>query len=108
MWLCCRLLWNRYIRGHLQPYSHIRWRSGIICSYCCRDTSRALLTDKGYSGHLFGLTLPIGTDAEQMAARLAKERISVSVRGNFIRVSPHVYNDQQDAEKLSAVLIRYL
>ena len=72
------------------------------------ETRPALLTDKGYSGHLFGLTLPIGTDAEQMAARLAKERISVSVRGNFIRVSPHVYNDQQDAEKLSAVLIRYL
>jgi selenocysteine lyase/cysteine desulfurase len=35
---------------------------------------------------------------------LAKEKIFVSIRGDSMRVSPHLFNDFEDIEKLFAVL----
>ena len=41
---------------------------------------------------------------EDLAARLAGEKVFVSVRGESVRVSPHVYNTGKDVERLFAVL----
>ncbi len=51
----------------------------------------------------------IGLRAERplpadLPARLAAERVFVSVRGNSIRVSPHLYNTPEEVERLLAVL----
>jgi len=49
--------------------------------------------------HMIGLKL--GPDApENLAARLAAEGIFVSVRGESVRISPHLYNTEEDVERL--------
>jgi selenocysteine lyase/cysteine desulfurase len=53
--------------------------------------------------HLVGLRFPGGIPRE-LPRRLAAERIFVSVRGDAIRVAPHVHNHTDDAERLLAVL----
>ncbi|HKH11712.1 MAG TPA: aminotransferase class V-fold PLP-dependent enzyme [Rubrobacter sp.] len=49
--------------------------------------------------HMIGLKL--GPDApENLAARLAAEGIFVSVRGESVRISPHLYNTEEDVGRL--------
>ena len=55
------------------------------------------------AGHLLGLRLPGGAP-EDLAARLAAARVYVSVRGDAVRVAPHVYNDEADVDRLLEVL----
>lgn len=53
--------------------------------------------------HLLGLRKPGGVPPD-LDARLATARVHVSVRGDSIRVSPHVYNTADDVERLLGVL----
>jgi selenocysteine lyase/cysteine desulfurase len=53
--------------------------------------------------HMIGIRLPGGVPASLPAA-LAAAGVYVSVRGDFIRVAPHLYNDGSDIERLFAVL----
>ena len=46
--------------------------------------------------------------AAALLENLAKERIYVSVRGTSIRVTPHVYNSEEDIDRLLDVLNRTL
>ncbi len=50
--------------------------------------------------NLFGVKLPPGLAPEACRAHLARQQIHVSVRGSAVRVSPHVYNDAADLERL--------
>ncbi len=50
--------------------------------------------------NLFGVKLPGGVTPEACRQHLARKKIHVSVRGDAVRVSPHVYNDEGDLEKL--------
>ena len=53
--------------------------------------------------HMIGLKL--GPDAPgDLAARLAADGVFVSVRGGSIRVSPHLYNTEEDVARLFAAL----
>lgn len=53
--------------------------------------------------HMVGLKL--GSAApEDLAARLAAEGVFVSVRGESMRVSPHLYNNERDVDRLFEVL----
>lgn len=54
-------------------------------------------------GHIIGLRLPEGIPAG-LLERLAKEKVFVSIRGDAIRVAPHLYNDAGDVERLFDVL----
>ncbi len=57
--------------------------------------------------HMIGIGL--GLDAPRdLAARLAGENVFVSIRGRSLRVSPHLYNDERDVERLFDSLDRYL
>ncbi len=57
--------------------------------------------------HMIGLGL--GPDApHDLAARLAGENVFVSVRGRSLRVSPHLYNNERDVERLFDSLDRHL
>ena len=57
--------------------------------------------------HMVGLKL--GSSApEDLATRLAEERIFVSVRGETVRVSPHLYNTAEDVDRLFAALAEAL
>ncbi len=55
------------------------------------------------AGHYLGLRFPQGLPAE-LPERLAKEQVYVSLRGDSLRVTPHLYNDEADIERLFAVL----
>lgn len=50
--------------------------------------------------HLFGVRFRSETAMEKARALLQKNRVSVSVRGNSVRVSPNVYNNEKDIEIL--------
>jgi selenocysteine lyase/cysteine desulfurase len=53
--------------------------------------------------HLMGIRFPGGLP-DGLPGRLADERISVSIRGDSIRVAPHVYNTEADCDRLLAAL----
>jgi selenocysteine lyase/cysteine desulfurase len=53
--------------------------------------------------HMIGLRLGSRVP-EDLAARLARENVFVSVRGESVRVSPHLYNTESDVERFFEVL----
>jgi selenocysteine lyase/cysteine desulfurase len=57
--------------------------------------------------HMIGVRLPGGVPPG-LTDRLAEARVHVSVRGDSIRVSPHLYNDERDVERFVGVLERSL
>jgi selenocysteine lyase/cysteine desulfurase len=58
------------------------------------------------SANLFGVKLPAGLNPEACRRHLAQQQIHVAVRGNAVRVSPHVYNDASDLAHLVQALER--
>lgn len=56
------------------------------------------------SPHLFGLRMPTGVDLAELKSSLDAQRVSVSIRGNSLRVSPNVYNDESDTAALAGIL----
>ena len=68
-----------------------------------RERSIAAIPAERRARHMVGLKL--GPRApEDLAARLAGENVFVSVRGESVRVSPHLYNTERDVERLFAAL----
>ncbi len=57
--------------------------------------------------HMLGLRVP-GGPPDGLAGELASEKVYVSVRGDSIRVSPHLYNDVGDVDRFFSVLDRLL
>jgi len=53
--------------------------------------------------HIVGVKLPRGVPSG-LTERLAEARVFVSVRGDSIRVAPHLYNDERDVERFISVL----
>ena len=60
--------------------------------------------DDRRAAHLFGVRLPSGFDVDAVQMALAERRVSVSMRGSALRVSPHVYNDTGDLAALVAAV----
>ncbi len=56
------------------------------------------------SAHLMGMRLPAGADMEKFGQMLLERKILVSVRGSSVRISPHLYNHNQDINALLEVL----
>jgi len=92
------------------------WGPGNIQSYCRAITTKGIrqlqahgywIENEGYRGHhLFGLRFPKDADKEVLRMLVKRRKISVSFRGDFMRVSPHVYNDQRDFDLLVETLTR--
>jgi selenocysteine lyase/cysteine desulfurase len=53
--------------------------------------------------HMIGIRLSGGVPAS-LSAALAAAGVYVSIRGDFIRIAPHLYNNAADIERLFAVL----
>lgn len=55
------------------------------------------------AGHFLGLRFP-GAPPPGLTDRLAAAGVHVSLRGNSLRVTPHLYNDAEDIDRLIAAL----
>jgi selenocysteine lyase/cysteine desulfurase len=95
----------------------LEWGVPAIRDYCARlssplaERARALgfsVENPAWRGaHLFGLRVPAGADAGAIAHSLQQRRVSISVRGNSLRIAPYVYNDREDVEALLSVLAEH-
>lgn len=92
------------------------WGVGNIESYTKQLAAPLFpfLNEKGYgfeeeafrSGHIFGIHLPKDIERQVLLDRLEERKIFVSVRGEAIRVSLHLYNTPEDLNELMDVLDR--
>lgn len=88
------------------------WGAQNIQNYCQSLSEPIIATlqkegfqveDPTFRGHhLFGVRLPEGVAMEKLQQQLERERVLVSVRGNAVRISPHLYNEASDMQKLLA------
>jgi selenocysteine lyase/cysteine desulfurase len=69
-----------------------------------RELGFTIEDEKWRGAHLFGLRLPAGLDAERLAQSLKARNVFVSLRGSAVRVSPNVYNNDEDMRALIEVL----
>lgn len=86
------------------------WGPERIYAYCGHLTADLLdeagrlgfeVEDAAWRGHhLFGLRPPPGTDMARLRAALDERNVSASLRGSALRLSPNVYNDQDDVAVL--------
>lgn len=93
----------------------LAWGQDNIQNYCHQLTKDAIIKwrEKGFwvehedwrSKHLFGIQMPKGVVIDKLLVTLKEKKIAVSVRGDFMRISPNVYNDERDMEALTKVLI---
>jgi selenocysteine lyase/cysteine desulfurase len=92
-----------------------QWKPKNVQDYCAKISDEAIskLREEGFwieeeanrGRHLFGVRLPAHIDHQKLKLRLKKNKISVSFRGDAIRVSPNVYNTEAEMMKLAKVLI---
>lgn len=89
----------------------IAWNVADIQTYCKNISRMPLETlqelgcqienETTRCGHLFGIRLDDALfDFQALSQAFAEHQVYVSVRGNAIRVAPHVYNDERDFDKL--------
>ncbi|HJZ96962.1 MAG TPA: hypothetical protein VKE70_10690, partial [Candidatus Solibacter sp.] len=76
---------------------------------CGRDVLRRaggkLLADQlpHYDSPILAAQFP-GIDVSRLAARLRENRVVVSARHGYLRVSPHFFNNEEDLERLGRML----
>lgn len=93
----------------------LEWKPDTIQEYCKSISQEAVktLVENGYfienasnrGHHLFGIYLPENKNLEMLKEKIKAHTISVSYRGNAIRVSPSVYNSKEELEKLVSCFI---
>jgi len=79
---------------------------GAITAGIARDAAALGCTvadEKDRVRHMLGVQLAGGLPAD-LADRLTASRVFVSIRGDSIRVAPHLYNDDRDVERFISVL----
>lgn len=74
-----------------------------------REAGGRLLSDAAphYDSPLVAARFP-GRTASELARQLAARRVLVSARHDYLRISPHFYNDEADVERLREELRRLL
>ena len=116
---------GRYNMGEFSNFIHMpmlnlglrqleQWGIDAVQDYCrgliqpllryLRENGYWIEEDKYRANHLFGFRLPGSSDKQKFLLELQRKKIFVSVRGEIIRVSPHVYNDENDISALIEAL----
>lgn len=93
----------------------LEWRPERVQAYCRALTAPLLdeivgfgysVEEEGWRGaHLFGVRMPTTVDLAALRDALAARNVSASLRGTALRLSPNVYNDEEDVEVLKEVLM---
>ncbi|WP_397362955.1 aminotransferase class V-fold PLP-dependent enzyme [Olleya sp. R77988] len=120
---------NRYNAGESSSFIHVKmqieglkqvlkWTPKAIQDYCKTITTEAVkdLEALGFqiehpnhrTHHLFGIKLPEGVNTKTIKEALAKQHVYVSFRGNFIRLSCHVFNTATDFKTLTNCLSKLI
>lgn len=78
-------------------------RNDMIAKHAAEELGLGSVAADRRAPHYLGLRFqgPVPAD---LPARLAEAKVFVSVRGSAMRVTPHVYNTDEDVERLFAVL----
>ena len=114
----------RFDRGQANVFSHsamlieslkqlLDWQPQRIQSYCSELIQDFLpaIQSNGYKvsesnlSHIFAIGLPEHINLYNLNDELMRQKISVSVRGNAIRISPNVYNNSANINALQDVLL---
>ena len=92
----------------------VEWSVEDVAAYCGRLTDEivqaaeplgyAVADPRELSPHIVGLRLRSEDQGKALRDSLAARNVQVSVRGDAVRVSPHVYNDREDVAGLVAAL----
>lgn len=95
----------------------LAWGAENIQTYCRHLTADAVqIWEKhGFwtddpdwrAAHLFGIQSPAHIETGVLQQKIKEKNISVSMRGDFVRISPNVYNDEADIEALTKVLASF-
>lgn len=94
------------------------WGVENIQAYCFNllEPLRDFLEEKGLekdedvwvSSHLYGMHLPPKLQTPQLTEDFKAHKIHLSTREDYIRISPHVYNDNHDIDELIKVLDKHI
>jgi selenocysteine lyase/cysteine desulfurase len=86
------------------------WGVSEVQAYCrhltdclvseARELGFGIEEEAWRAGHMLGLRMPAGQDPEKISTELTSRGVSVSLRGDVLRVTPHVYNDEADVHAL--------
>jgi selenocysteine lyase/cysteine desulfurase len=87
---------------NIQNYAQLLTREAVLL---WREKGYWVEDDAWRSHHLFGIQLPKGVAMESLQTQLAARNVLVSLRGDFVRISPNVYNEVQDIAVLTEVLL---
>ena len=96
-----------YVKMQIEALKQVlKWSPKAIQDYCHDISFEAVKDLKGLgchvseidqrAHHLFGIELPKGMDRKVLKSALWDRNIFVSFRGNYIRVSCHVFNTPED------------
>ncbi|WP_347921726.1 aminotransferase class V-fold PLP-dependent enzyme [Pontimicrobium sp. SW4] len=120
---------NRYSTGEHASFIYVKmqiaalkqvlsWTPLAIQEYCkeiTQDTVKALKklgcnieTQNNRAHHLFGVELPKNLDIELLKQKLKEENVFISFRGNYIRLSCHLFNTKDDFTKLTNCIMSCL
>ncbi len=93
----------------------LAWTPDTIQNYCSQISSAFILqiqdlglvveTEAYRAAHLFSIMGLDKTKVLSLSQKLQDANVYVSVRGNSLRISPHVYNDVNDFEKLKELIV---
>src|ERR1041385_5918195 len=83
-------------------YRTLSDRAGTIAARAAELGVGSVLADRR-AGHYLGLRFPAGVPAV-LPGRLADAKVYASVRGSALRVTPHLWNTDEDVERLIEVL----
>ena len=120
---------NRYSVGEHATFIHIKmqtaalqqvieWSPKAIQEYCTEITKDLVselrsigcfIENEDYrTHHLFGVELPEQLDIKKLKNLLKEANIFISFRGNYIRISCHLYNTKEDFKKLTSCILACL
>lgn len=84
----------------------LEWQPERVTEYCanliaplisfCKESDYWIEESHWRAQHLFGIRIPAHLSFEKLQQELSARNVFVSLRGDSIRVSPNVYNTQED------------
>lgn len=88
---------HNYVSELTKPFIHVIREANLI------EQNTA-----AFSPHLFSVKMPEYMDVKKLSEAFAQRKVFTSVRGNFLRISPQVYNTAADLNILQQLLMNAL